>query len=115
MVRAAIYARISSDRDGDQLGVRRQIDDCEDRARRKGWDVVARDVDDDVSAYSGRIRPEYVRMLVDLRAGFLDAVVVWHLDRLHRRPKEFDYPLRRQAAQTRCRVLAMAPLMALRG
>jgi hypothetical protein len=24
----AIYARISSDRDGQQLGVRRQIDDC---------------------------------------------------------------------------------------
>jgi len=90
MPRAAIYARISSDRDGDQLGVRRQLKDCEALAARKGWDVAERYVDDDVSAYSGRVRPEYRRMLDDLAAGVVDAVVVWDLDRLHRRPKELE-------------------------
>jgi site-specific DNA recombinase len=74
--RAAIYARISSDRDGDQLGVRRQLADCEALAARRGWEIAERYVDDDVSAYSGRVRPEYRRMLEDLTAGIVDAVVV---------------------------------------
>jgi site-specific DNA recombinase len=90
MPRAGIYARISSDRDGQQLGVRRQLDDCEQLAKRRGWEVIESYIDDDVSAYNGRHRPEYRRMLEDLRSGFIDAVVVWHLDRLHRQPKELE-------------------------
>src|SRR3954468_15069106 len=89
-VRAGVYARISSDREGDGLGVARQLDDCERLAERKGWRVVDRYVDDDVSAYSGRRRRHYGRMLDDLRAGVIDGVVVWHLDRLHRQPKELE-------------------------
>jgi site-specific DNA recombinase len=90
VVRAGIYARISSDRDGDLLGVRRQVADCEALAGRKGWAVVDRYVDDDVSAYSGALRPEYRRLLGDAKAGVLDAIVVWHLDRLHRQPRELE-------------------------
>jgi site-specific DNA recombinase len=90
VIRAAVYARISSDRDGDHLGVRRQVDDCERLIERKGWEVVERYVDDDVSAYKGRVRPAYRRMLDDVRGGFLDAVVVWDADRLHRQPKELE-------------------------
>ena len=90
MIRAAIYARISSDRDGDHLGVRRQVDDCERLIERKGWEIAERYVDDDVSAYKGRVRPAYRRMLDDVRGGFLDAVVVWDADRLHRQPKELE-------------------------
>ena len=85
-----IYARISSDREGDGLGVRRQIADCERFAAARGWHVVDRYIDDDVSAYNGRVRPEYRRMLGDLRNGLIEGVVVWHLDRLHRRPKELE-------------------------
>ncbi len=87
---AAIYARISSDPDGDQLGVTRQVQDCEALAKRRGWTVLDRYVDDNQSAYSGKPRPEYRRMLDDIRAGVVDAVVVWHLDRLHRQPKELE-------------------------
>ena len=90
MVRAAIYARISSDRDGDHLGVNRQVEDCERLIARKGWEVAERYVDDDVSAYSGKVRPAYRRMLDDVGGGFLDAVVVWDADRLHRQPKELE-------------------------
>ena len=43
-----------------------------------------------MSAYSGRVRPSYRRMLDDIRGGFLDAVVVWDLDRLHRQPRELE-------------------------
>jgi site-specific DNA recombinase len=90
LVCAGIYARISSDREGDGLGVARQLEDCERLAERKGWRIADRYVDDDVSAYAGKSRPEYLRMLDDLRAGVIDGLVVWHLDRLHRQPKELE-------------------------
>ena len=39
LIRAGVYARISSGRDGDQLGVRRQVEDCERLIEQKGWEV----------------------------------------------------------------------------
>jgi DNA invertase Pin-like site-specific DNA recombinase len=89
-VRAGIYARISSDREGDGLGVARQIEDCERLAERKGWRVVEQYVDDDVSAWSGKRRPQYVRSLEDLEAGQIDGLLVYDLDRLHRQPSELE-------------------------
>ena len=47
---AAIYARISRDREGAGLGVERQEADCRALAERLGWDVVAVYVDNDISA-----------------------------------------------------------------
>jgi len=88
--RAAVYARISQDRDGNQLGVTRQREDCQAYAARRGWTVTEVYIDNDVSASSGKRRPAYSRMLVDVEAGKLDAVVVWALDRLHRRPIELE-------------------------
>jgi DNA invertase Pin-like site-specific DNA recombinase len=87
---AAIYARISSDPEGDRLGVTRQVEDCRAMAERRGWPIADTYIDDDVSAYSGKPRPEYRRLLDDMRAGTVDAVVVWHLDRLHRHPRELE-------------------------
>jgi site-specific DNA recombinase len=84
---AAIYCRISDDREGAGLGVARQEADCRERAKRLGWTVAGLYVDNDFSAYSGKIRPEYRRLLADLRAGVLDAVIAWHTDRLHRSPR----------------------------
>ncbi len=52
--------------------------------------MLERYVDDDVSAYGGKPRPEYERMLADMRAGVIDGVVVYNLDRLHRQPKELE-------------------------
>lgn len=83
-VQVGIYARISSDRDGDQLGVQRQIQDCERLAQRRGWVVADRYVDDDISAWRGRPRPEFERLLVDVRSGAIRGVLVYHLDRLTR-------------------------------
>lgn len=88
--RAAIYARISSDRDGDWLGVSRQLTDCRRLAERKGWVVAAEYVDDDVSAWSGCLRPEYQRMLEDLEVGAVDGVLVYDQDRLHRQSRDLE-------------------------
>ena len=64
--------------------------DCERLAERKGWQVVERYVDDDVSAWSGRLRPEYARVLDDLRSGAIEGLLVYDLDRLHRQPRELE-------------------------
>ncbi|HEU0191429.1 MAG TPA: recombinase family protein [Mycobacterium sp.] len=88
-MRAGMYLRISLDRDGRQLAVSRQREDCLKLCRSKGWEPVEY-CDNSVSATSGRTRPAYQRMLDDVRDGHLGAVVVWDLDRLHRQPRELE-------------------------
>ncbi|MFW3169179.1 recombinase family protein [Geodermatophilus sp. CPCC 206100] len=87
---AAIYARISSDQGGEGLGVQRQVEDCRKPAVNLGWDVGEEYVDNDFSAYSGKVRPDYQRMLADRASGDRDGVLVHHLDRLTRRPRELE-------------------------
>ena len=88
---AGIYVRISSDPSGRRLGVTRQRSACAKRADEHGWRVHRVYEDNDVSAYSGKPRPGYEQMLGDLEAGVIDAVVVWDLDRLTRRPVEIEH------------------------
>ncbi|MCY0943576.1 recombinase family protein [Streptomyces antarcticus] len=89
-IRAVIYVRISQDRTGAHLGVDRQLEDCKALAENRGWDVVETYVDNDISAYSGKKRPDYRRMLDDLEQGTATVVVAWHTDRLHRSPTELE-------------------------
>jgi site-specific DNA recombinase len=88
--RAGIYARISQDVDGTALGVARQQEDCQLEADRRGWDVVQRYVDNDISATRSKSRPEYQRMLSDVASGTISALVVWDIDRLTRTPRELE-------------------------
>jgi DNA invertase Pin-like site-specific DNA recombinase len=88
--RAAIYCRISRDREGAGLGVERQEQDCRELARRLGWRIVAVHTDNDLSAYSGKPRPGYIALVDDITAGRIDAVIAWHTDRLHRSPVELE-------------------------
>lgn len=93
-VDAAIYCRISRDKKrdkkGEGLGVDRQEDDCRKLAKQLGWSVRKVYVDNDLSAYSGKRRPEYEALLVDLSAGLVGGVIAWHPDRLHRSPTELE-------------------------
>ncbi len=88
--RAVIYTRMSKDRAGAGLGVDRQRQDCVELADRLGWTIVDHHSDNDLSAYSGKPRPGYRALLDDLEHGRADAVLVWHTDRLHRRPVELE-------------------------
>ncbi len=88
--RAVIYTRMSKDRAGAGLGVDRQRQDCDELADRLGWTIVDHHSDNDLSAYSGKPRPGYRALLDDLEHGRADAVLVWHTDRLHRRPVELE-------------------------
>lgn len=87
---ACIYCRMSEDREGGGLGIGRQREDCEKLAAQLGLEVVRVYTDNDLSAYSGKPRPDYQRMLDDLRNGRYGTVLAWHTDRLHRRPTELE-------------------------
>ncbi|WP_194239985.1 recombinase family protein [Amycolatopsis sp. YIM 10] len=85
-----MYARISEDRIGGGLGEVRQLEDQCEIFERFGLRLAGVYVDNDISAYSGKRRPDYEAMLDGLRAGRARAVTAWHTDRLHRSPTELE-------------------------
>jgi DNA invertase Pin-like site-specific DNA recombinase len=90
MEAAAVYVRISSDIAGEGLGVARQEQDCRGLAERRNCSVHEVYVDNDVSAFSGKVRPAYLRLLDDIKGGRVTSVIAWHPDRLHRSPTELE-------------------------
>lgn len=84
-MRAAVYARQSLDRTGEGAAVERQIADCQRVADQRGWSIVETITDNDMSASTGKPRPGYQRLLNLMRGRSVDAIVVWHVDRLTRR------------------------------
>ncbi|MFG2293099.1 recombinase family protein [Streptomyces sp. NPDC048603] len=86
------YARISLDRNGDELGVERQRLDCTRAAAvRPGWLVTEHYVDNDLSAWKRNVRrPEFERLVSDLKDGTIDGIITYDLDRLTRQPRELE-------------------------
>jgi site-specific DNA recombinase len=95
MKRGAIYARISSDREGTGQKVDDQIRDCLTLAERLDLDVTKDRIfrDDNVSAHRGKKRRAgYQSLLQAIRSGQVDAVLAVDTDRLHRGLRELlDY------------------------
>lgn len=89
-MRAAIYTRISTDKTGEALGVKRQEAECRELCKRLKWTVAAVYTDNDISAYRRKPRPGYAALLDAVKSGEVRAVVAWHPDRLHRRPIELE-------------------------
>lgn len=87
---AAVYCRISDDREGAGLGVARQEADCRAICDKEGWMVADVLVDNDRSAYTGKRRPAYETLLEGLQTGRWQVVVAWHPDRLTRSPRELE-------------------------
>jgi site-specific DNA recombinase len=90
VTRAAIYTRISWDPEGQRAGVERQRVDCEALCAARDWEIAEYFEDNDASAYSGKPRRAYERMLSAIEDGTVDALVAWHNDRLHRSPRELE-------------------------
>lgn len=86
---AGVYVRISADPAGLRAGVERQREDCLAEATRRGYSPVVYE-DNDMSAYRGKPRPEYERMLADIESGAIKAVVVYDPTRLTRHLKELE-------------------------
>ncbi len=84
----AMYLRISKDDQDDGLAVERQEKDCRALVKSRGWTVAEPVYEDNSrSAYNGT-RPAWDRMLSDLDAGKVEAVVAWANDRLYRRVRD---------------------------
>lgn len=88
-LRAALYLRMSLDRTGEGAGIDRQRQACASLADARGWRVVREYVDNSVSASKG-VRPAWTELLADARAGRVDVVVSWALDRLVRRASDLE-------------------------
>ena len=80
-VRVAIYARVSTSGNGQDVGL--QLDELRAVAGQRGWTVVDEFVDEGVSG-SVTERPALEDLLEAARRGKVDLVVVWKLDRLGR-------------------------------
>ena len=89
-MRTAIYTRISNDPTGRQLGVTRQLEDCQALADRLGWEVAATYDDNDLSAYNGRTRPGFEALLDAVKRCEFDALICWHPDRLYRSMRDLE-------------------------
>jgi DNA invertase Pin-like site-specific DNA recombinase len=83
-IRAACYCRISSDPKDKREGVDRQRQDTADLCTLKGWAIAGVYIDNDASATNGDKRPQWTRLLADIKAGKIDAVACWDQDRINR-------------------------------
>lgn len=91
------YFRISLDHAGRELGVGRQDTDTTELANRMGLTIVGEPyVDNDISAKRNsrtgklRERPAYNRLMDDVRAGKVESIVCWDVDRLNRDQRELE-------------------------
>lgn len=87
-IRAGIYAR-RSPRPTETETVARQLADSRALCAELGWEVVDEYVDNDISAYSLKRRPDYRRLLVDLESGRINGVAAAHTTRIYRHVKDF--------------------------
>lgn len=87
-MKAACYLRLSSDRAGDQAGIDRQRADAHELIERRGWTKIAEHVDNNRSAARGKHRPAFDELVRSIKAGEVEAVVAWTLDRLARNARD---------------------------
>jgi len=85
-----IYLRISVNRTSEHASIEQQRADCAALAARLGHLHPIEFVDEAVSAYQDRARPAYQRLLHHLEHSTTATVIVWHLDRLYRKPHELE-------------------------
>jgi DNA invertase Pin-like site-specific DNA recombinase len=89
-VRAGCYLRISSDPSDKRAGVDRQREDTALMAEVQGWSVAEFYQDNDRSASNGGPREHWDRLLADVAAGKLGAIVVWNQDRGWRKMADLE-------------------------
>lgn len=88
-MKTVIYRRQSLDKDGDELGIERQLKECERVAKARGLDVAEIITDNSVSA-SKRGRPGYGRLVKLMASGSVSTVIILRIDRLLRLNDELE-------------------------
>jgi len=85
-----MYVRLSQNREHDEDRPQRQIDACTAWLKSREISDVEAYTDDDRSAYKGKPRPEYKRLMGDIRTGEVTQVIALHVDRLLRNMTEME-------------------------
>jgi site-specific DNA recombinase len=89
MTAVLIYTRLSTE-DVHEATVRQETA-CRSYAEARNWEVTATLSDLDASAYQPLARrPGFESLIAEAAARSADGVLVWKLDRLVRRPKDFE-------------------------
>lgn len=89
--RALVYARLSRLHGEEETSTGRQIKSCSQYAAAREWKIVASLRDVDLSGWrDGVVRPSYERLVQLVEDEAVDVILVWKLDRLMRRPSEFE-------------------------
>ena len=84
-VRAAAYQRISEIMTaGDEHGVNNQRADQQRTAAARGYTIVMSEADNDLSAFTGRRRPGYEKIIAAAQRGEIDIILVFQLSRFWR-------------------------------
>lgn len=83
-----IYARLSYDKTGAGLAVERQVSEVLEHFKLPADTRVY--ADNDISATSGKPRPEYLELVKQMRAGQIRRVYTWHTDRVWRAPRDLE-------------------------
>jgi DNA invertase Pin-like site-specific DNA recombinase len=88
--RAVIYTRQGKEAEGNGQAVAGQLEACERLATQRGWQIVARESDNDMSASPGKPRPGWQRVMAMIESGQTDVVIVWAVDRMVRRLADLE-------------------------
>lgn len=89
MSQAVIYRRQSLDKAGDELGIARQLSECERVATQRGIEVHEVITDNSFSA-SKRGRPGYDRLVKAVSNGAVNTIIILRIDRLLRLNDELE-------------------------
>src|SRR5687768_5320420 len=86
-----IYARLFRNPDGKIEKIEDQVADCRAVAERRGLTVGEVHADDNLSAWKRRVRrPGWEAMLERIESGKASGIIVWHVDRLFRQPRDLE-------------------------
>ena len=88
-LRAVFYARVSTQEEAQLRALPKQVEECKDKIKEKGWDLVDQYVDEGKSGTTVKNRTEYQRLLDDMGADKFDILVVKSQDRLQRNPRDW--------------------------
>lgn len=88
-LRAVYYARVSTQEEAQLKALPKQIEECKDVIKTKGWRLIDGYVDEGKSGTTTKHRNEYRRLLDDMEEKKFDILVVKSQDRLQRNPSDW--------------------------
>ncbi|MFZ5897992.1 MAG: recombinase family protein, partial [Bacillota bacterium] len=100
MLRAAIYARFSSDNQRDE-SIDAQVRLCRGHIERMGYVLVKTYADEAITGHTDD-RPQFLQMIQDARAGLFDVLVVDKVDRFAR--DKYDSAIYKRELRKKCGV-----------